>query len=270
MSRYDAMFQRLDEDSQAAFVPFVVLGDPDLPASLEIVKALVEGGADALELGFPFSDPLADGPTIQDAMDRALKASVTPADCLNLIREIRAGNDDIPVGLLVYANLVYSWGLDAFYRDCKGAGVDSVLVADVPVNESATFCHAARKNRVDPIMLCPPNIDDEALKLVSVQGSGYTYLLSRAGVTGTNVAAVMPVEHLLSRLESHQAPRPLLGFGISQPDHVIRAIRAGAGGVIVGSAIVQIIQKHLGDLNTIRKQLIVFTRSMKAATSRNK
>ena len=202
MGRYEKMFDRLKERDEAAFVPFVVIGDPDLESSAKIIQTLVESGADALELGFPFSDPLADGPTIQGAMDRALQADVTPADCFDLIGQLRKTDQETPVGLLVYANIVYAYGVARFYKVCADVGVDSVLVADVPLGEVEAFREQAVEHSVDAILLCPPNIDDDSLRQLSDKGSGYTYLLSRAGVTGTNVAAGMPVQDLLAKINA--------------------------------------------------------------------
>jgi tryptophan synthase alpha chain len=265
--RYEKRFAELASRGEGAFVPFVVIGDPQLQVSLSIIQTLVRSGADALELGLPFSDPLADGPVIQDAMDRALTARVTPRQCLDLIRQIRQEDQQIPIGLLVYANLVYAFGPAAFYAACHEAGVDSVLVADVPVGESQAFCDAAVQAGIDPILLCPPNVTPETIRQIATKGRGYTYLLSRAGVTGTNVVAGMPVHEILQELDACGAPPPLLGFGISQPGHVSAAIQAGATGVITGSAIVKIIEKHLKDLPALTCELAAFVRSMKAATA---
>ncbi|MDG2014908.1 MAG: tryptophan synthase subunit alpha, partial [Pirellulaceae bacterium] len=231
MNRYANCFRELEKSTAKAFVPFVVIGDPDLATSQRIIDTLASSGADALELGFPFSDPLADGPVIQNAMDRALLAQVTPQHCLELIGDFRKTNPTIPIGLLVYANIVYAFGINEFYQACHAAGVDSVLVADVPVCESGPFCDAAQQAGIDPILLCPPNIDSETIEKISRLGSGYTYLLSRAGVTGTNVAAGRPVGDLLDQLKQHAAPPPVLGFGISTPQHVTEAIESGAHGV---------------------------------------
>ena len=266
MSRYRQCFEQLKAKQQRAFVPFVVVGDPDPTMSGEIIDALIEAGADALELGFPFSDPLADGPVIQDAMDRALSAGVTPEDCFEMIRKVRAQHSEIPIGLLVYANLVFAYGINEFYQVCNDSGVDSVLVADVPACESTPFCEAAEKAGVDPILLCPPNIDEPTIKYVAQRGSGYTYLLSRAGVTGTNVAAGRPVGHLLEQLDQFGSPPPLLGFGISQPEHVLDALEAGAEGVIVGSAIVKFIEKQANDPPGLIADLKSYVKSMKQAT----
>ena len=266
MNRYQKTFSELANKSEAAFVPFVVLGDPNRHDSLEIVKCLVKSGADALELGFPFSDPLADGPTIQGAMERSLQGGTTPGDCFEMLREFRSTDDKTPIGLLVYANLVHSFGVNKFYETCHEVGVDSVLVADVPSSESKPFCEAAKAANVAPIMLCPPNVDSETIRNIAQHGEGYTYLLSRAGVTGTGVSAEAPVSELLKQLEEFDAPPSLSGFGISQPEHVQNAIQAGAAGVIVGSAIVEIIQRNVDNLQNLTSELGNYVRKMKDAT----
>lgn len=184
MERYDNAFAELKSRQEGAFVPFVTLGDPGPEQSLKIIDALIEAGADALELGIPFSDPLADGPTIQNATLRAFAAGVTPTQCFEMLAAIRQKHPTIPIGLLMYANLVFNRGIDEFYAECARVGVDSVLVADVPVEESAPFRQAAMRHNVAPIFICPPNADDELLRQIASYGRGYTYLLSRAGVTG--------------------------------------------------------------------------------------
>ncbi|MBY5993836.1 tryptophan synthase subunit alpha [Ferrimonas balearica] len=266
MSRYQRLFDALNARGEGAFVPFVTLGDPNPGDSLAIVEALVAGGADALELGFPFSDPAADGPTIQDANVRALAAGTTPDHCFALLAQIRERHPDLPIGLLVYANLVFSPGLETFYGRCAEVGVDSVLVADVPVQEAAPFIAAAKAAGVAPIFIAPPNADDATLKAVADAGEGYTYLLSRAGVTGTETAAGMPVDHLLEGLKRHNAPPAVLGFGIAQPEQVRSAIAAGAAGAISGSAVVKLIAQHHQQLPTLVAALTEFVQRMKAAT----
>ena len=163
MERYESLFAQLKERKEGAFVPFVTLGDPGIEQSLKIIDTLIEAGADALELGIPFSDPLADGPTIQNATLRAFAAGVTPAQCFEMLALIRQKHPTIPIGLLMYANLVFNKGIDEFYAQCEKVGVDSVLVADVPVEESAPFRQAALRHNVAPIFICPPNADDDLL-----------------------------------------------------------------------------------------------------------
>jgi tryptophan synthase alpha chain len=266
MDRYQALFDRLAAKHEGAFVPFVTIGDPNPEQSLKIIDTLVESGADALELGIPFSDPLADGPTIQGATIRALESGTTPALCCELLSKIRAKYPELPIGLLMYANLVFGAGIENFYRKCADAGVDSVLIADVPVKESAEFRAAAEKYGIHPIFIAPPNADEQTLKTVSEYGGGYTYLLSRAGVTGAETKAGMPIGHLLESLKVHKAPPALLGFGISEPAQVKEAIEAGAAGAISGSAVVKVIEQNLGHDDEMLIQMGQFISNMKTAT----
>ncbi|MDC0728151.1 tryptophan synthase subunit alpha [Phytobacter diazotrophicus] len=266
MERYETLFKQLKERKEGAFVPFVTLGDPSPEQSLKIIDTLIEAGADALELGIPFSDPLADGPTIQNATLRAFAAGVTPSQCFEILAAIRQKHPTIPIGLLMYANLVFSRGIDEFYAQCEKAGVDSVLVADVPVEESAPFRQAALRHNVAPIFICPPNADDELLRQIASHGRGYTYLLSRAGVTGAENRAALPLHHLVEKLTEYHAAPPLQGFGISAPDQVTAAIDAGAAGAISGSAIVKIIEKNLDKPALMLEELGAFVRAMKAGT----
>ena len=266
MERYENLFAQLKDRKEGAFVPFVTLGDPSVEQSLKIIDTLIEAGADALELGIPFSDPLADGPTIQEATLRAFAAGVTPSQCFEMLALIRQKHPTIPIGLLMYANLVFSKGIDEFYAQCEKVGVDSVLVADVPVEESAPFRQAALRHNVAPIFICPPNADDDLLRQIASYGRGYTYLLSRAGVTGAENRAALPLNHLVTKLKEYNAAPPLQGFGISAPDQVKAAIDAGAAGAISGSAIVKIIEQHINEPEKMLVPLKAFVQPMKAAT----
>ncbi|WP_410750885.1 tryptophan synthase subunit alpha [Citrobacter sp. U14242] len=266
MERYENLFAQLKDRKEGAFVPFVTLGDPSVEQSLKIIDTLIEAGADALELGIPFSDPLADGPTIQEATLRAFAAGVTPSQCFEMLALIRQKHPTIPIGLLMYANLVFSKGIDEFYAQCEKVGVDSVLVADVPVEESAPFRTAALRHNVAPIFICPPNADEELLRQIASYGRGYTYLLSRAGVTGAENRAALPLHHLVEKLKEFNAPPSLQGFGISAPEQVTGAIEAGAAGAISGSAIVKIIEKNVAAPEHMLVELKAFVSAMKAAT----
>lgn len=266
MKRYQKMFNRLQQAQEGAFVPFVTLGDPDAALSFDIIKSLIDAGADALELGIPFSDPIADGPTIQNANIRALAAGITPAVSFDIIRKIRAYNSDIPIGLLLYSNLVIARGVEHFYQTAAEAGVDSVLIADVPLHESKPFRQAALKYDIAPIYIVPPNIDDETLRQIASYGRGYTYLLSRAGVTGTETKVVMPTADLIAKIQAYQPAPPLLGFGISEPEHVRNALDSGAAGAISGSAIVKLIEQYQQQPVQLLEQLTAFVQKMKAAT----
>ncbi|MDF2178782.1 tryptophan synthase subunit alpha [Aliiglaciecola sp. CAU 1673] len=266
MDRYQQLFATLHERGEGAFVPFVMLGDPSLEDSFDIIEALISGGADALELGIPFSDPIADGPTIQQAAIRALDKGVTPKDCFNLMAKVRAAHPNIPIGLLLYSNLVLAPGIDQFYAMAAKAGVDSILIADVPVRESAPFHQAAKNNSIQQILIAPPNASEETFADIGHQSGGYTYLLGRAGVTGAETAAVMPPIAMIQKLKSVNAAPPLLGFGISTPSQVKAAIEAGAAGAISGSAVVKLITENLGNKSEMLKKLQEFVYGMKQAT----
>jgi len=234
VKRCAAMFAR----EPGVFGAFVMLGDPDLATSAAILEQLVAGGADMLELGIPFSDPVADGPVIQAAAERALRAGTTPDDCFALLAAFRARHADTPVGILTYANLVLGGGRDHFYRRAAAAGVDNVLVADVPLFEAAPYAAAARAHGVDPVLIAAANTPPERLREIAALGGSYTYCVARAGVTGTGETVRFEHAGMLAALRAAGAPPPVFGFGISQPDHVRAALAAGAAGAISGSAIV--------------------------------
>ncbi len=267
-NRYQHLFSTLQAKQQGAFVPFVTLGDPNRELSMAIVDTLVESGADALELGFPFSDPSADGPTIQSANIRALTAGITPDSCFEMLSAIREKHPTTPIGLLVYANLVYAGGIEQFYRRCADVGVDSVLIADVPAHESAPFREAAEAFNIAPIFIAPPNGDEQTTKTVCEYSQGYIYLLSRAGVTGAETKAGKPVASLLANIQKYDGAPPLLGFGIAAPEQVAEAVAAGAAGAISGSAVVKIIERNLDDQAALLSELSQFVQAMKAATQR--
>lgn len=238
--RYAARFQTLQARREGAFVPFLVLGDPGAEQSLELARTLIAAGADMLELGIPFSDPIADGPTIQAAAQRALAAGATAAGCFELLAQLRAEFEHVPIGLLVYANLVVGRGRDAFYQQCAAAGVDSVLVADLPTLEAAPFVESARAAGVAPVMIAPPNVDDARLNQIAELGEGYTYVVTRRGVTGADEDVALEAgADVVRRLQSLGAAPPVFGFGISRGEHVRSALAAGAAGAISGSAIVR-------------------------------
>ena len=268
--RYQILFEKLKTKSEHAFVPFVTLCDPNFDVSLKIVRTLIENGADALELGLPFSDPVADGLVIQQANIRALESGAKIKDCFNLIKQIREEYPDIPIGLLVYSNLVVCHSIEHFYKEAKLAGVDSVLIADVPFLESKPFDQTAKKIGIQPIYLAPPNASIPLLKSIAERAQGYIYLLSRAGVTGTDVSAEMPITNVLNELIKHQAPPSLLGFGISNPAQVKQATQSDIGGVISGSAVVSIIADGVKEDGIKEEQILSslakFIAEMKQAT----
>ncbi|WP_448564534.1 tryptophan synthase subunit alpha [Thalassotalea ganghwensis] len=266
--RYQHCFASLKESNQGAFIPFVTIGDPNPELSFEIIKTLIDSGADALELGIPFSDPSADGVTIQKAGLRALSENVNTDTCIDILKQVRAYAPNIPIGLLLYGNLVFARGIDKFYRDMAEAGVDSVLIADLPIRESQPFRLAAQKAGIAPIFIAPPNASAETLAKVAEYSKGYTYVLSRAGVTGTETKASTPAEHLVTTLRDNHAAPAVIGFGISAPEQVKAALDAGAEGAISGSAVVNIIEQHLDQPQEMLAALRAFVQKMKAATVR--
>lgn len=277
MERYDTLFNSLKEKSEGGFIPFVLLGDPNPEVSERIIETLIESGADALELGVPFSDPIADGPTIQAAHVRALDARVSVADAFGIIRKVRDRHPDLPIGLLIYSNVAVVHGLERFYDEVRATGADSVLLPDVPVRESEPFTAAAKAAGVSPIYIAPPHASSETLEGVAHSSEGYIYAISRDGVTGTERASETTGLHeVVSNLQAYGGAPVVLGFGISTPQHVTDAIAAGASAAISGSAITKIIERHVkGSHPTPRTvnnegamldELANFTREMKAAT----
>ena len=285
MSRYAAMFAALRDRDEGAFVPFVMVGDPTPEVSEAVVEALVRGGADALELGIPFSDPVADGPTIQRAHLRALGAGAGFHDCLEVVARVRRRHPELPIGLLVYGNVPFSVGLEGFYARCAGAGIDSVLLPDVPVRESPAFSAAAEAAGIDAVYIAPPSASAETLDAVAASSRGYVYAVSRVGVTGTeHASSTAGLAESVARLRADAAAPVMLGFGISTPGQVAEAVAAGADGAISGSATVRIVEAHVPalaaahdqgrdpgrqrELEALRDDLVAFTSAMKEATRR--
>ena len=253
MSRYATMFERLN--GHGAFGAFLMLGDPDLKTSAQLLDAVVEGGADMIEVGIPFSDPVADGPVIQAAACRALAAGVRVSDCLELLAGFRARHPAVPVGILTYANIVAA--RTGFMRDAAEAGADSLLIADVPVLEAERFTGDMEQAGIEPVLIVAANTPEPTLKRIASLSKAYTYCVSRAGITGTHAGGEFDAG-LIQRVKAAGAPPPVFGFGISRPEHVRRALSAGARGGLCGSAIV--------DLGSRRGDVASFVQSLKAVT----
>ncbi|MDK8795669.1 tryptophan synthase subunit alpha [Corynebacterium sp. MSK041] len=277
MSRFTALFEALEAKNEGAFVPFVMLGDPSADDAVEIISTLISAGADALELGIPFSDPVADGPTIQKAHLRALDGGATVDSCLEQIREIRRRHPDTPIGMLVYANVPYVRGLEKFYAELHEAGADAVLVPDAPVREGAPFVEAATAVGIDPVFIAPAQARPEVLEGVATHSRGYIYAISRDGVTGTeHESQTTGLSDVVANITSYGGAPVLLGFGISTPQHVADAIAAGASGAITGSAIAKIIDTHVDythpnpgtirDMDALKSELVSYVTAMKRAT----
>ncbi|MHB2251809.1 tryptophan synthase subunit alpha [Corynebacterium aurimucosum] len=273
MSRYENLFSSLAARGEGAFVPFIMLSDPDPETALAIVRAAVAGGADALELGVPFSDPVADGPTIQASHIRALEGGATVDSAIAQIRQIRAEFPDLPIGMLIYGNVPFTRGLETFYSEFQEAGADSILLPDVPVREGAPFVAAADKAGIDPIFIAPAQASEQTLQGVAQYSRGYVYAISRDGVTGTEKESeTRGLVDVVNNVKRFGGAPILLGFGISTPQHVADAVAAGAAGTITGSALTKIVDAHLDEDNKptdgLATAVTEFVAKMKAATKR--
>ncbi len=266
MSRYQRMFAALEQRNELAFVPFLMLGDPDVDTSCELLRALIRGGADALELGIPFSDPVADGPVIQAAATRALTGGTRTDDAWCILQTMRTEYPDLPVGLLVYANLVLHRTAETFYTSARDAGVDSVLVADLPLREASAVDPIAMAHGIAPVHIAPPNAEAGRISAIAVASQGYVYVTSRPGVTGVDERLHTESASLIAQLKARGAPPALLGFGISRPEHVAMAGQVGAAGAISGSAVVRHIEQNLDNQSAMITGVESFVREMKAAS----
>jgi tryptophan synthase alpha chain len=236
--------QTFSELKRAALIPFFVIGDPDFDTSLQIVKAAIDAGADILELGIPFSDPIADGPTIQKADIRARNNGMNVQKAQEFVRKIK-DYKDIPIGLLMYYNLIYQYGKEKFFSDFHKAGVNSVLVADLSIDDADEIMSPATRAGLDTVFMVTPNTDTERMKRIASRTTGFIYTVSLLGVTGSREKLSDEVSGLIKRLKDVTAVPICVGFGISKPEHAAAIAEAGADGVIIGSKIVQLIEENL-------------------------
>ncbi len=240
----DARFAQLKKEGRSAFVTFVMGGDPDPETSLAIVKALPQAGADIIEIGMPFTDPMADGPSIQAAGLRALKAGMTLKKTLGLVRSFRDSDADTPIVLMGYYNPIYIYGVDKFLDDAKGAGVDGLIIVDLPPEEDDELCIPALKAGLNFIRLATPTTDDKRLPAVLANTSGFVYYVSITGITGAAAADSSAVGAAVARIKRHTALPVCVGFGIRTPE-TARAIAANADGAVVGTALVDALKASL-------------------------
>jgi tryptophan synthase alpha chain len=261
MGRIEVVFSRL---KKPALIGFMVAGDPSRETCIRAATAIIEGGVDIFELGIPFSDPVADGPTIQKADERAIAAGTKVDTVFEIVRELRK-KTDIPIVFLAYYNMVYHRGVDRFYKEAHEAGVDGILIADMPVEESDDVYETALHYGIDPIFLITQTTSDERIKKIAARAHGYLYLVAVLGVTGVRDTVSSGALELLQRVRNHTTLPLALGFGIATPDHAKTCAEAGADGVIVGSAIVEIIGKNLGNPDKMDRDLKTYVKQMKKA-----
>jgi tryptophan synthase alpha chain len=244
-TRIESRFAALKEEGRAALVTFIMAGDPDYRTSLALAKALPNAGADVIELGMPFTDPMADGPAIQAAGLRALRGGQNMKKTLALVRELRKENDATPIVLMGYYNPVYIYGVDKFLADAKSAGVDGLIVVDLPPEEDEELCLPALKAGINFVRLATPTTDDKRLPAVLNNTSGFVYYVSITGITGAAAPDTAKVTDAVKRIKRHTGLPVAVGFGVKNAKHA-RAIAEGADGIVVGSALVEALRISLG------------------------
>ncbi len=261
MRTYKQIFSEL---KRAALIPFFVIGDPDFDTSLAIVKTAIDAGADVLELGIPFSDPIADGPTIQKADIRALTSGINVQKAREFIEKVK-DYKDIPIGLLMYYNLIYQYGTQKFFSDFHEAGVNSVLVADLSIDDADEITAPAASAGLDTVFMVTPNTTPERMKLIASKTTGFIYTVSLLGVTGSREKLSDTVEVLIGKLKKLTSVPVCVGFGISKPEHAAAVASAGADGVIIGSKIVELIEKNLSNREKMLAEISTFLSDVKSA-----
>ncbi len=266
MNRYEEMFTNLEKKKEKALISFVVLGDPNEKQSEKIIQKLVDSGSDALELGLAFSDPIADGPTIQAADQRALEIGMNLAKAFEIISIVRKKNPSVPIGLLVYCNLVYNYGVERFYVKLGDVGVDSVLIADLSLEESDHYLEQAKKNKVKQIFIIAPTTTPERIEKITRKANGFIYLVAVAGITGARESVKGETIELLKKTREKTSLPLCVGFGVSKPEHIKALSEAGADGLIVGSAIVKLIEKNLENEQKMLEDIGNYAKKMKEAT----
>ncbi len=237
MSRIEKTFKRLKKENKKALIPYIMAGDPSLEMTRDIVLLFEDCGADVVELGVPFTDPLADGPTIQRASERALKEGVTLRKVITFVKDLRQSTE-IPIVLMTYYNPVFKYGDEGFVRDAKGAGVDGVIVPDLPPDEAENLIKLSRKVDLDTIFLLAPTSTDDRIKKVVKASKGFIYYVSITGITGAQILLDGSIERLISEIRIYTDKPIAVGFGVSTPEEASAVARV-ADGVIVGSAIVK-------------------------------
>ena len=242
---YQEMFEQVRKKNEGAFIPFTVAGDPDFETSIEIVREYIDNGADALEIGFPFSDPVADGPSVQAADIRSLNSGMTTDKCFEFIGKIREFTS-IPIGILVYYNLIYKKGLEEFYSEAKKAGINGILAADLPPEEAVDAVKMANKYGLDQIFMVAQTTSNERIAEIVKMCTGFLYVVAVMGVTGARSDIKKSTVDLIKRVKDHTDLPIAVGFGISKPEHVKDVIQSGSDGAIVASAIINIITQNLG------------------------
>jgi tryptophan synthase alpha chain len=249
-----AMFGRARDADRAAFLPYYPIGYPDYEESVAAVEAMAAVGVDGFEIGMPFSDPLADGPTIQAATQIALANGVTVSRCLEAVRTLRGRGVSQPMLMMGYLNPILAYGVERFANDANAAGADGLIIPDLPPEEAARAAHACHKEGLALVFFLAPTSNEERIELVAEQASGFIYVVSLTGVTGARAALPADLTAFIARLREHTDQPLVLGFGISQPEHA-RAMNGLVDGFIVGSALVRAAREGVGAVEALAKSL---------------
>lgn len=266
-TRIDIRFAELKRAGRSAFVTFVMAGDPDPATSLEIIKALPKSGADVIELGMPFTDPMADGPSIQAAGLRALKVGMTLKKTLDLVRDFRKDDNATPIVLMGYYNPIYIYGVDRFLVDAKAAGIDGLIIVDLPPEEDDELCLPAMKAGLNFIRLATPTTDDKRLPAVLANTSGFVYYVAITGITGAAAADATAVSGAVARIKRHTRLPVCVGFGIRTPENA-RAIASHADGAVVGTALIDALKNSLDAEGRVTAKTVSAVAELTAALAR--
>ncbi len=261
MSRIKNTFRRLKKKGEKALIPYIMAGDPDLTTTKALILEMEKAGCDIMELGAPFSDPLADGPTIQKADLRALKSKTSLSDVLGLVADVRK-ESAMPLILMTYYNLIFNYGEERFVHDAYSAGLDGLILPDLPPEEAGVLIPAAKEAGLDTIFLVAPTSTEERIRLVSRLSQGFIYYVSLTGVTGSAFGSHSSVEDAVRKIRAVSDKPVSVGFGISTPEQAAQVAGMGADGVIVGSALVKVMEEHLGSPELI-PQAAAFVKALK-------
>lgn len=255
LDRLEKRFEKLKSEKRAGLVTFITAGDPDLDTSLQILKGLPDAGADIIEVGMPFSDPMADGPAIQEASIRALNANMTLKKTLEMVKTFREDDKETPIILMGYYNPIYIYGVDRFLEEALYVGIDGLIIVDLPPEEDSELAIPAKKVNMGMIHLATPTTDEKRLNSILKNGSGFLYYVTIAGITGTAKPDLTPVKDALDKFKTVSDIPMAVGFGIKTPEDVAR-FAAFSDAVVVGSAIVDIIKNNIDEQNVANSELI--------------
>ncbi len=263
MSRIRMTFEKLRAEKKKALISYIMAGDPDLDTTEALISTIEHSGGDILELGVPFSDPLADGPTIQRASERALRSGTTLKKVMALVKRLRKEGISIPIIVMTYYNIVFQYGLDRFSKDAVSSGMDGVIIPDLPPEEASEFILQSRSSGLDTIFLSAPTSTEDRIKVITSSATGFIYYVSMTGITGAKIKNVLAIRGKISEIRRHTDLPIAVGFGISREDEA-KKIARWAEGVIIGSALVKIIEANKGKRRLLPR-VAGFVKSMKEA-----